>query len=126
MQTPPPNTGNPSDADKSSLKLSPQEFGKVLEALRVSASSGGSDKRRFNRIDVEAKISLASLNNGQVNRVYDGISRDISINGMGLLQSKLFSRGENFLVCLPLGKEEMIVKCKVTFCRSLAEGIYAV
>src|ERR1700722_18084971 len=125
MESPRNPVGTPSENDQTSLKLSPQEFGKVLEALRVSASAGGSDKRRFNRIDVEAKISLASLNNGQVSRVYDGISRDISINGMGLLQSKLFSRGETFLVSLPLGKEEMIVKCKVTFCRSVAEGIFA-
>ena len=71
-------------------------------------------------------MSLASIVNGNVNRVYDAMTRDISMNGMGLLQAMIMARGETFLACLPLGKEEMVVKCKVTFCRNLAAGIFGV
>src|SRR3984957_8881451 len=110
MESSPKPAALTSESNQSSLKLSPQEFGKVLEALRVSSSHGGSDKRRFNRIAVEAKMSLASIVNGNVNRVYDAMTRDISMNGMGLLQAMIMARGETFLACLPLGKEEMVVK----------------
>jgi hypothetical protein len=108
------------------LKLSPQEFGKILDALRSSAAAGGSDKRLFNRMAVEANLSLASLLDGQVNRVYNALTRDISVNGIGLLQALPLTRGDTFLAAFPLGKEEMVVKCKATFCRRLAEGIFGI
>jgi hypothetical protein len=128
MDNPPKPAGNVSEIKGPDLKLSPQEFGKILDALRGSTatSTASSDKRRFNRVELEAKLSLASLTNGHVGRVYSAMMRDISINGLGHLQSVMMAPGETFLACLPLGKEELIVKCRATFCRGLAEGIFTV
>jgi len=111
---------------RETLKLSPHQFGKIVDALRVTSSSGGSDKRRFNRMTVEANLSLASLADGKVSRCYNALTRDISVNGVGLLQFTAMSRGDVFLACLPLGKEELLVKCTTTFCRRLAEGIFGI
>jgi hypothetical protein len=126
MDSVPKTPGNPSESKGSDLKLSPQEFGRILDALRVPTSIAASDKRRFNRVEVEAKLSLASLANGHVGRIYIALMRDISINGLGHLQSTQVAPGETFLACLPLGKEELVVQCRVTFCRGLAGDIFTV
>jgi hypothetical protein len=126
MDSPPKPATPGSESNRADLKLSPQEFGKILDALRGSTSTASSDKRRFNRVAVEAKLSLASLVNGRADRVYSAMMRDISINGLGHFQSTMMAPGETFLACLPLGKEELIVKCRATFCRGLAEGIFTV
>jgi hypothetical protein len=126
MDSPPKPAGNPNENNIPDLKLSPQEFGKILDAYRGSTSTAASDKRRFNRVEVEAKLSLVSLVNGHVDRLYIAMLRDISINGLGHLQSTKLAPGDTFLACLPLGKEELIVKCRVTFCRGMAEGIFTV
>jgi hypothetical protein len=112
--------------NRETLKLSPHQFGKIVDALRVTSSSAGSDKRRFNRMTVEANLSLSSLVDGKVSRCYNALTRDISVNGLGLLQFSAMARGDSFLACLPLGKDELLVKCTTTFCRRLAEGIFGI
>jgi hypothetical protein len=114
--------------NRPTLKLSPQQFGAILDSLRTSQSTGGSDKRRFNRMEIEAKLVLINIADGHLTKAFIGLTRDISINGIGLLLHAPQPRGQTFLACLPHnhGKDELLVVCRSTFSRGLAEGIYGI
>jgi hypothetical protein len=111
---------------ESMLKLSPHQFGKIFETLRAAGSSRGSEKRQATRIDVQTKLNMAKMVDGNVVRCYSALTRDISCTGLGFFQFAPLANGEKFLVCFPFGKEELVVVCSSMFCRPLAEGMFGI
>lgn len=107
------------------LHLTPQQFAAVLDGLRVHGASRGSEKRRFTRMEVQAQVVLARLGNEGVSRRFTALTRDISANGVGLHQCLPSNQGEKFLICLPASHGELHLICMTTFCRSLADGLFA-
>src|SRR4051812_25454158 len=108
------------------LKLSPQQFGTVFETLRAHGTSGGSEKRQATRMDVQTKLALAKLKDDTVVRCYSGLTRDISVTGVGFFQFAPLANGERFLACFPFGKQELVLICSSMFCRPLAEGLFGI
>jgi hypothetical protein len=106
------------------FKLSTQQYAAVLESLQNAASSKGSDKRKFTRMDVQAPIRLAEMADLKVKRCYIALSRDISMAGIGLCQAVQVKPKDLFLASLPSLKQDVLLVCMVTFCRPLADGIY--
>ena len=112
------------------MNLPIRHYGVVLDALRIAAESGGNEKRRHNRVEIQAKIELASLDSahgGVVNRIYTALTRDISLGGLGLLQYTATEVGRLFVVCLPTDRNSHLhIVCKSVFTRPLAEGVFGV
>jgi hypothetical protein len=108
------------------LKLTSQQFARVLETLQKSSNSGGHEKRQFPRFEVQTRLTLATLADKKVGRIYVAFSRDVSCNGVGMLQHAQFAANEKFLVHFPCEKGPMLLICKSLFCRPLAEGIFNV
>ena len=108
------------------LKLTSQQFALVLESLQESARSSGHEKRQFTRIEVQTRLTLATLQDKKPVRVFTSLSRDISCTGVGLMQHEKFAPEEMFLACLPSGKGLLYMVCKAMFCRPLAEGIFTI
>lgn len=106
------------------LKLTQQQFGLVFDKLRQLGSTGGSEKRLFTRMQVQAKIRLASLNGDRVLRIYTALTRDVSAGGLGCFQFAPGEIGERLLVCLPTINNEIVLVSSVRFCRALAEGVF--
>ena len=79
-------------------------------------------------MEIEAKIVLINIVDGHLSKPFIGLTRDISINGLGLLLQAPQPRGQTFLACLPHnhGKDELLVVCRSTFSRGLAEGIHGI
>ena len=108
------------------LKLSSQQYAGVVGSLQSAAASGGSDKRRFTRMEIQAPVTVAAMTDSQVTRCLIALSRDVSLSGIGLCQTAKFAPREKFLVSLPCDKEQIVLVCLPMFCRPLAEGIYAI
>jgi hypothetical protein len=113
------------------VQLQIQHYGAVVDALRTVAASGGSEKRRHNRVEIQAKIDLALLSNSptgsHVTRVYAGLTRDVSIGGLGVMQYVPIEVGQQFIAVLPTGKDaSLYMVCKSVFCRALAEGVFGI
>jgi hypothetical protein len=106
------------------LKLTSQQYAGVVASLQSAAASRSSDKRQFSRIDVQAPLRLGVMADNKVTRCFIGLSRDISLTGIGLYQSTKFASNEIFLLSLPCAKQQMVIVCKATFCRPLADGMY--
>jgi hypothetical protein len=112
------------------MKLSIPRYAAILEAMRNDAKSRESDKRQYNRVDIQVKIQLATLtgeNNATVDREFTGMTNDISLSGLGLMQSLPIEAGRQFIAVLPCrGQPPMCVICKSVFCRLLAESFFNV
>ena len=96
----------------------------MVASLQSAAAAGGSDKRQFSRIEVQAPLRIATIANNKVTRCFIALSRDVSLTGIGLYQSAKFAPKETFLVSLPCEKQQMLIVCVATFCRPLADGIF--
>jgi hypothetical protein len=107
-------------------KLTPQQFGRIFEALRSAGATRGSEKRQSTRMEVQTKFQLASLTNGAVSRCYSALSRDISCTGVGFFQYAPVADTDKLLTCFPCGKEELVLVCQVMFCRPMADGLFCV
>jgi hypothetical protein len=106
------------------IKLSPQQYAGMVASLQSAAAGGGSDKRQFSRIEVQAPVRMAMMTAGKLSRCLIALSRDVSLTGVGLYQSAKLAPKESFIISLPCEKQHMIIVCQATFCRPLADGIF--
>ena len=108
------------------LKLSSQQFAFVYEGLRAAGKSGGSERREHTRMDVQARVKLATFTNHRIGRSFTGLTRDISATGVGLFQFVPAENGVQFLISFPADKEDLLLICTSRFCRAMAEGVFGI
>jgi hypothetical protein len=109
------------------MKLPLRDFADVITAMKGPGDkAAGAEKRSAARMTVNAKINLHLIDNDRVVRSFSALTRDISITGMGVLQSVALSSGQNVVVALPRPQSPLFVICSVMHCRPLADGVLAV
>ncbi len=109
------------------MQLTIQQFSQVVEALKLpSYAAKATEKRRFNRIAVQAKIQAYELRGEDLGRCFSAMTRDISYGGMGLIQGHGLSRQDRLIVVLPSGGEPLRIASNVTFSEEKAEGLFGV
>jgi hypothetical protein len=90
----------------------------------METATPGSEKRRFARFAVVARVEVMHTASG---RMYTALTRDLSLEGIGLLQAGPMQKGEEFSVSLPRGKAtHLVAQCKVMHARELADGIWGI
>jgi hypothetical protein len=107
------------------VQLNPQYLAEVIEALKkMESSAAGSDKRRFSRIAVVTRLEVLEPSTG---RTYAALTRDFSIEGIGLIQSTAMAKGAVMAISLPRGKHgSLVAHCEVAHARELADGVWGV
>lgn len=107
------------------MQLAAQHLAEIVETVKkLEAASNGSDKRRTARFNVIARVEVMHTAS---KRVYTALTRDLSLEGIGLLQSWEMAKGESFAVSLPRGKGLFVVaQCTVQHVKPLAEGIWGI
>jgi hypothetical protein len=110
------------------MQLTAQQFSEVLMSLRGSGSpTSDTEQRRFSRMNVQAKVAVASIVNGRAARCYTVLTQDISFGGIGLMQSVELEHGSRLLVRLPRGeKPPLMVVAAVARCKTLADGLFGI
>lgn len=95
---------------------------RVILTLRKSS---GSEQRRQPRQPVQLPLRLAPLRpDGQVDweAAWTAVSRDLSPEGIGLLQERL-ATCDHVLLALPTEHETLYIPARVRHCRSVATGL---
>jgi len=107
------------------MQLAAQHLAEIVETVKkLEAASNGSDKRRTARFSVIARVEVMHTPS---RRVYTALTRDLSLEGIGLLQSWEMAKGDSFAVSLPRGKGLFVVaQCTVQHAKQLAEGIWGI
>jgi hypothetical protein len=112
------------------MKFTPQDFADVLEMLRgPSARASASEQRKSARLSVHAKVNFATYDatSNSLRHRFSGLTRDISITGVGLFQTIPLQSDEQFVLTLPRrSKSPICVICHVMHCRPLADGLFAI
>jgi hypothetical protein len=109
------------------MPLTAQQYGEIVSHFRQGGSAASREKRRASRVEVTGKIDVAVLAKGAPAKRFSVCTRDISINGIGLLSSVAIEKGQPFVAILPRGKSQPIhVMCESTHCGPIADGIYSV
>lgn len=107
--------------------ISPQQLAECVEYLRQNGLSGGSEKRRSTRMQVQARILAGRIQDGRVVQSFSSLTRDISLAGLGLIQGIRVDAGKELIVCLPrLKGEPVYMKVIIRHCRDLADNLYSV
>ena len=76
---------------------------------------------------VTARVTIHLVDNNRVTRSFSAITRDISITGIGLLQSVALSINQNVIIALPRPTSTpLFVVSTVVVCKPLADGLVAV
>jgi len=109
------------------MQLTSRKFAAVVGNLKQAAESSGSDKRQFTRIEVQARISMAILRNGELTSIFTGLTRDVSMAGLGIFQAIDLQAGTELVINLP-GEDgsPLLMRCVVKHCRMIANGIFSV
>ena len=107
------------------MQLAAQHLAEIVETVKkLEAASNGRDKRRTARFSVIARVEVMHTAS---KRVYTALTRDLSLEGIGLLQSWEMAKGDLFAVSLPRGKGLFVVaQCTVQHVKQLAEGIWGI
>lgn len=98
-----------------------------MEYLRTHGLSGGSEKRRATRMQVQAKIDVARVGQGRILQNFSLLTRDVSLIGMGLIQGVRVKEEDELIITLPRMKgPPLYVGAMVRHCRDLADNLYSV
>jgi hypothetical protein len=105
------------------MQISAQHLAEIVEAARKTESAGA-DKRRYLRQSVVARVEVLGHATGTT---YQALTRDLSVEGVGLMQSLPMARGEQLTVSLPRQKAKpLLAQCTVLHARELAEGVWGI
>jgi hypothetical protein len=109
------------------MVLSTQHFAEVVNYLRARAGlSLGSEKRRTTRMELRAKIVVAPVVDGQCPQRINVLTRDISIEGIGLLTAVAIKDNQSFVAFLPRSDTTTVfVLSRVLHCAVVADGLFS-
>jgi c-di-GMP-binding flagellar brake protein YcgR len=109
------------------MVLNGQQFSEVVSYLRdkVAASMAGSEKRRTSRMDLKSRIIIVPVHKGPAAERISVLTRDISLEGVGLLAAVPIAKGQQFIAFLPRNETEtLFVLCEVMHCAVVADGMF--
>ncbi len=109
------------------MQLPSQMFSEALTGLRLAdLSKSDNDRRRYTRFVVQARLPLwpASEEKKEASSV---LTRDISMEGIGLIWPHESSAGQQFILALPREKKQHTpILCTIKHIRPLAQGLWGV
>jgi hypothetical protein len=110
------------------LVLNNQFLAEIISYLRSARKSAGMEKRRTARMEIQHKVHVTPLNPaGGLGESFSVITRDISLEGIGLFTARPLRGGQQFIVRLPRSeKETAFILCTSMFCGVLADGLFTI
>jgi hypothetical protein len=75
---------------------------------------------------VACKLNIFMLDDGQIGQTFSVLSRDISLTGLGLLQSVALQSGTKVIIELPRSMKPLFMVSTIMHTRPLADGLLAV
>jgi hypothetical protein len=112
------------------LRLASSDFVDVYDALAAAAARANhvaDEHRAGTRMPVDGEVLVAVVRGGIVTESFTALARDLSYNGIGLLQRRRPPRGAQLIVQLPRRDQPpTCMLCNVAHVRQLADDLYAV
>ena len=108
------------------MQMALQNLAEIMESLRREGDPAGMEKRQATRMSIQGRVQVVPVE-GDSHKPFTVLLRDISLTGIGMLQSRSMPPGQQFVVMFPRAKlEPLSVLCVSRFCRELADGLFNV
>ena len=109
------------------MVLTAQQYAEIVNYLRNRLGPGaGSEKRRTTRMELRSRIICTPITDGMPGQRFSVLTRDISMDGIGLLTAIPIKQGQQFIAMLPRNDAETVfVLCDVMHCGVLADGLFS-
>lgn len=109
------------------MNLPLREFSEILSVMRPQVvASPGSEKRVASRMLVAARVQAHILEGNMVRRSYSLFARDLSLSGLGAIQSIVLTKGTELLLELPRESTPIYVRSVIVRSSNLADGLMAI
>ena len=108
------------------MQLPLRQFADIVETMKRSGTeNAGTEQRRAARMPLSAKVQVHPVRDQYLDGdSFSAILRDISLTGVGLLQSKQMNVRDSVILALPSSTGLVYPQALVTHCQGLADGIY--
>jgi hypothetical protein len=108
------------------MRLALLQFSEIVKSCRIKEVKSGMEHRHSLRKSVQARVQVVPVESATPTP-FTALLQDISLTGMGLLQSRPMEVGKRFVVLLPReGSEPLSIVCVSRFCCTLADGLYRI
>jgi hypothetical protein len=118
------------DSIGTTMQLPSQMFSEALTGLRLAdLTKSDNDRRRYTRFVVQARLPIWPVkgDNEKKEEASSILTRDISMEGIGLIWPHSASDGEQFILALPREKKNHTpILCTIKHIRPLAQGVWGV
>ncbi len=110
------------------MKLPLREFADVVAGLKATGDvqQKAEEVRQAARMPIVARIDLSFIENGVLGRAFSVVTRDISLTGIGVLQSVVVKPKREVIMTLPRSTVPLYVAAKAMHSRSVADGLFTV
>ena len=109
------------------MALTTQHFSDILQFLRVRENAQrAAEQRRSTRMDVKARIIVIPVDNSAPGQQVSMLTRDVSLDGIGLLSAVPLKKGQQFIALLPRNDNETVfVMSEVLHITVVADGLFS-
>ncbi len=108
------------------MRLNPQDMADIYASLAsLQPQNRGAEYRRASRLNVHARIALWPLEGASTGPRRTGLTRDLSLTGVGLLLSFPLTPEQRFILMLPrqAGTPKLLLCC-AKYVHQPAEGLF--
>ena len=109
------------------MRLDSQQYEQVLGVLRTRVPPSGSEKRRTARVELNSQLIVMPIRDGKCPEQVSVLTRDISMEGIGLLTTAPLRKGQKFVTLLPrTATETVFVLTEAMYCGVVANGMFTI
>jgi hypothetical protein len=108
------------------MRLALQNLSEIMKSCRQREDKAGMEQRHSLRKNVQGRVQVVPVE-GESRVPFTALLQDLSLTGMGLLQSRPMEVGKRFVALLPRdGKDPLSIVCVSRFCAQIADGLYRI
>jgi len=109
------------------MKLTDEQFAELASSFGAVDSAPGQERRRTDRVDLQAQIRITPLVSGQKLTPRDVIACDFSARGLAFMADNLIPPGEQFITRLSRRSGGQVdLHCTVAHCQAVTDKLFRV
>ncbi len=108
------------------MKLSAESFRELTRSLSGKPSLDEKERRRSQRVDVQSRVPLSLIKQGETLPAVPIMVKDVSPRGINIIYPEPLPAGQQFTVQLLETAKKITLLCTVLHSRALSSGLHSV
>jgi hypothetical protein len=108
------------------MKLSPETFRELTRSLAGPAVQSENERRRSRRVEVNSRVPLSLIENGESLAAVPIMVKDVSPRGINIVYPEALTPGQQFTVQLLEHTQRITLLCTVLHSHPMESGLHTV